>query len=537
MVKRKLGFVPGLGNPFKPNNLNRALTEITRRPAPQLRPSTSNFGETTKVNPIVMEANNKEESRSRKKTKTKSFRSKEYTPPVIIDIGGFSSSEDFTTDNGHDGRTGLFPERRSAAINFSYKDSSPLSVMQLEDNYSPLQFPAGDTDNQTPKFAANLGNYHRNFEVEGTFWRRHLEIIFNRYSRDIVSSIRSKIIDDWTLTNFLTYMKDITELMEAFYCYDSIISYEASLDKKDRNPVLVQMKTEFSNFDLLVKHDEAKRVLKNCWLPDKFSSLIAWTYQNYKTGEADQCANYRMFSHERFMKNPRTKTFDADGLLQYYTLKINAVTSVTNRNLISLLCQTYPFGKIGNLPLSCSESVYDSKHYEFAVNQGIIWPGTATGFATAAGFPNNMDFNIYSSEVEPEVAGCFPFVLNSTYDNVLGEFTNGCFIPKMRTVKQDGSFIVQSDWEYATNKFYAFNSVEGSDDYEIYSRNIQEYSVLSPMQDTHIMRTDHYASDPTIGVAGCNSMSKGHFQNLYFNTSESRILVMREFLNTMFYLK
>lgn len=534
---RKLSFVPSFGTPFKPNNLNKALTKLNQRPAPLLRPSTTSFN----PEPIVMEANSRQGTDKKQRTSRKAkARTSEYVPPIFVDAGnfssGFSSSDDFRADL-QDNRQGLFPERRSAPLTFDYKDKNPLSVMQLEDNYSPLQFPAGDTVSVTPKLAVNLGNYHRNFEVDNTAWRKHLEIIFNRYSRDIIATIRSKIVDSWTLPNFLSYMSDIVELMETYYCVDSVLAYEGSIDKKDRNPVLIQMKTEFSNFDILVKHDEARRIIKNCWLPDKFSALIAWTYQNYKTGIADQCSNYRMFSHDRFLKNPRTENFDAAGLLAYYTLKIGNVTTVNNRNIISLLCQTYPEGKIGNLPLSCSESVYDHNHYEFSVNQGISWPATDTGFATYAGFPNNDDYNLYSSEMSAEEAGCFPFVLNSTYDDTIAEFTNGCFIPKMRTVKQDGSFIAQSDWEYATNKFYCFNSTKGSDNFEFYSRNIVDYSTLSPMQDTHIMRTDNSASVPSVGVAGCNSMSKGHFQNLYFNTDDARLLVMKEFLNSMFYLK
>lgn len=530
----KLSFVPGLGTPLKPNNLNRALTEISNRPM-SLRPGAS---EITKAKPLAMEANAKQGSGRKQRTKKSNpRRPAEFNHPLFINTDGFSTSEDFKNDSAEDGRRGLFPERRTAPITFDYKDSNPLTVMQLEDNYTPVQFPSGDTENATPKLALNLGNYHRNFKVEGTGWKRHLEVIFNRYSRDIISTIRSKIVDTWDFANFLTYMEEVTELMEVYYCVDSVLSYEASIDKKDRNPVLVQMKTEFSDFDILVKHDEAKRILKNCWLPDKFSALIAWTYQNYKTGNAEQCANYRIFCDDRFMKNPGQTSFDVTGFKNYYTLKINNVTSINNRNIISLLCQTYPDGKIGRLPLSCSESVYDQNHYEFTINQGIVWPGSDSGFASYTGFPNNDDYNLYSTEVSPEEAGCFPFVLNSTWDSVLNEFSNGVFIPKMRTVKQDGNFMSQTNWDHATNKFYCYNATEGSDNYTVYSRNIEDYSVLSPMEDTHVMRIDQSQTAPSVGITGCNSMSKGHFQNLYFNSGEARLLVMREFLNSMFYLK
>uniref|UniRef100_A0A2V0R909 Uncharacterized protein n=1 Tax=viral metagenome TaxID=1070528 RepID=A0A2V0R909_9ZZZZ len=541
MANRKQpGFVPGipLGNPFNPGKYDTHLTKISNRPGQnlQLRP---NPVQGYKGNqPALKMAEPMGQSKTSRKTRNKSQdRDKAYTPPEFSQSSSFSTSEDFTKDGPDVGRTGLFPERRSGPIHFDYFDSMPLSVMQLEDNYTTLLYPAGDTVNNTPKMCINIGNYHRNFSVTGTAWNRHLNVIFNRYSRDIISTVRSKIVDDWTQANFYGYMENTCQLIEAFYFIDSILSYEGSSDKKDRNPVLLEMKNEFSQFNILAKHDEARRILKNCWFPDKFSSLIAWTYQNYKSGQGDQCCNYKCVPHERLTKNPNDANFQADQLVTYYDSLISNVTTVQNRNIISLLCQTFPQGRIGNLPLSCSESVYDYNHYEFFINQGIIWPASATGFGNLAGFPNNDDYNLYSSELSAEDAGCFPFVLNSTWDNVANEFTNGCFIPRPRLTLQNGSFMSQVGWSYVTNKFYAFNDVEGSDSYKWRSRNIKEYSTVLPVSDTHLMRTDDTAANPEIGVAGCNSMSKGHFQNLYFNTNDSRILVMREFLNSLFYIK
>lgn len=530
-IKNEPSFIPSM--PLKSNKANPAMSKLANRPL-KLR---AGLSETVKVNPIAMEANAKQGEGRKKKTRRDTKGSRNDNPiSVYIDTEGFSSSEDFQNDVLGE-RKGLFPERRSTPIKFDYKDSLPLSVMQLEDNFTTLQFPSGDTVNNTPKMMFNLGNYARSFVLDHTTVKRHMSTIFNRYSRDIIAQVKSKIIDTWTLDNFMVYLRSVISLMEMYYCVDSILSYEASLDKKDRNPILVQMKTEFSDFDLLVKHDEAKRILKNCWLPDKFSALIAWTYQNYKTGTADQCANYRIFSYDRFIKDPASREFDAKAIVELYTANINSVTTVDSRNIISLLCQTYPQGRIGRLPLSCSEAVYDPNHYEFMVNQGIIWPNTDAPFVTSQGFPNNEDYNLYSSEVSPEEAGCFPFVLNSTYDEANGDFSNGLFIPRMRLVKQNNTQLGQAEWSWATNKFFAFNEDPGVDTFEMRPRNLIELSTIMPIQDTHIMRTDSRAESPDVGIAGCNSMSKGHFQNLYFNTKESRLIVMREFLNSMFYLK
>lgn len=534
MSKRKLNFV---SPSFVPRtNIGKSpLTKLSDRPDPILKYNAK--GSTNKA--TTMDASKSMKDTPKLRTKNESRKgSKEYTPPIFIDIDSIFSSEDFNTEKSDEGRTGLFPERRSAPLTFDYRSSNPLTVMQLEDNQNGLLFSSAQiTTRYTSKLSINLGGYFTNFKVAGTPWRRHLEIIYQRYSRDIVSNIKSKIIDDWTETNFCNYMYDVVRLMSFYYSVDSILSYEASLDKKDRNPVLVQMKTEFSDFALLSKHKEAERILKNCWLPHQFSSLIAWTYQNYKTGEGDQCANYRIFSEDYFLKNPGNVNFDALSLTSFYNLIINNVTSVVNRNLISLLSQTYPLGVIKTLPLSCSEAVHDPKHYEFFINQGITWLATAQPNGAFKGFPNCADYNLYSSQFNAEEAGCFPFVLTSSFDSGIGAFNNGCFIPTMRRFGQDGGYLPATHWDHCTNKFYAYNNTPGSDNYTILSRNIKYYSDLSPIQDTHVMSVDESAQDAMVGVKGCNSMSKGHFQNLYFNTSESRILVMREFLNSLFYLK
>jgi hypothetical protein len=527
---KKPAFNPGISIATSP------LTKLANKTELKLRPSSKPGMETiSAAEPMVGRKNKK------KSTRTKTQEKGPYMNPELrigIDFNSdFSSSEDFNKDNSQGNKIGLFPSKRADKINFDYVESNPLSVMQLEDNLTSQNFPTSSaTLKNSIKLTWNLASYARNFEFTayGSIWNTHLKIIFERYSREIVSKIRSKIIDTWTESNFKSYLSTVVSLMEFYYCVDSILAYEGSDTDPDRNSVLLEMKTQYSDFDILVKHDEARRILKNCWLPDKFSALIMWTYQNYKYGEGSQCGNYRMFPNNALFAY-RDDPFDAADLLIKYNQLILSVTTITNRNIISLLSQTYPKGIIGNLPSSCSQSVYDAKHHEMYINQGIIWPND--DLSGMIGFPNNTDYDLYSSKFGAETAGCFPFVLNATYDASAGDFVNGALIPIQQITNQAGVLLPSADWEYQTNKFYAYNNTPGSDLFRVYPRNWDIYSTIMPCNDTHTMNVKLTELLPAAGRGGCISMSKGEFQNLYFNTNQARLIVMREFLNAMFYLK
>jgi hypothetical protein len=527
---KKPAFNPGIPIATSP------LTKLANKTELKLRPSSKPGMETiSAAEPMVGRKNKK------KSTRTKTQEKGPYMNPefkIGIDFNSdFSSSEDFNKDTSQGNKIGLFPSKRAEKINFDYVESNPLSIMQLEDNIMGVTFPPGATTSRASiKLTWNLASYARNFEFTwyGSIWNTHLKIIFERYSREIVSKIRSKIIDTWTENNFKSYLSSVVSLMEFYYCVDSILAYEGSDTDPDRNSVLLEMKTQYSNFDILVKHDEARRILKNCWLPDKFSALIMWTYQNYKYGEGSQCGNYRMFPNNSLFAYKGEPFYPADLIVKYNQLILN-VTTIANRNIISLLSQTYPKGIIGNLPSSCSQSVYDAKHHEMYINQGIMWP--SDDMAGIVGFPNNTDYDLYSSKFSAEAAGCFPFVLNATYDPSAGDFVNGALIPIQQTTNQGGVLLPSADWIYQTNKFYAYNATPGSDLFEVVPRNWSDLGAAMPTGDTHTMHIIRTELLPAGGRGGCNSMSKGEFQNLYFNTNKARLIVMREFLNAMFYLK
>lgn len=568
------GFAPGMPGFSRPN----IKTATSGQRPPELRKTDPILGQDFKDSTVNQNRRTQTSGKgNRRKSKDKTATGTQpgmgnslmvYVNPIFSETP--SSSENFNSDEPNNSRNGLFPERRSGQLTFDYGGKLPITNMQLEDNYTRIQTAVdGSSRNQIQKLTWNTSSYSENFldavpavGIPQTTWSRQLKIIYERYSRDIVSNIRSKIVDSWSENNFKTYLKACCDLLEYFYCVDSILSYEGSLDNPDRNPILMTMKQDMSDFSILKIHDDARRILKNCWFPDKFSALIAWTFQNYKTGPGHQCSNYRYFCHNSLYRYASV-TFDPAAVVAEYQYRIDQVTgtppsgppNLNNRNIISLLSQTYPDGIINSLPLSCSESVYDEKHFEAYVNQGILWPynfddptddpyGNMTtsfiGYPFEQSGTDNLEYTLYCSRRNPEDCTAFPFVLNSTYNLQLRKFTDGALLPICFGRKQNGDLIPDFDAEYITNKYYAWTPTQGVDDYATYARNWREFSYITPCNDVHTMIQDHSGTNPTTNFtsgSGCNSMAKGDFQNFYFNTSEARRIVMRDFLNSLFYLK
>lgn len=544
---KKLAFglpTPGFGSPLKPFDINKKISRLSDKPKsmdflqpeasarPPLRGSQKQEKVSTKTNQSKQKKGNK------RKTNLGTGAYDNYTPYGLLDdYSSSSSSSDSFQGNETERVLGIVPNKRGEPVTFSYPGDIPLATMQLEDNYTPATVASLSTANfqSVMKLTWNLANYSVAFtrpsndsQVSG-----HLDIIFERYSRMIIAKVRSGIISSWTLANFKSYLKAVCALLEAYYSVDSILAYEGSINEPDRNPVLINMKQQYSDFAIQVVHDKARSILKNCWFPESFSKLIRWTYQNYKVGTAYQCSNYRYFPDAMFMKT-ESAPFNAAKFITYYEGLISAVTGTTvdNRNITSLLANTIPDGIIGTLPDSCNRAVYDRQHHESYFNQGIAWyDGTDTD-----GWPTTTvnGYTLYGSTVNANEAGAFPFVLSTTYDTTLKVFKNGLLHPITANTRQDGT---ASNWYFRTNKFFANNTTLGSDNFNSLSRNLELISTQTPTGDLHTQSLNSVATSygTAIGKA-CVSMCKHGQQNLYFNTSESRTLIIREFLNWLFYL-
>lgn len=529
---------PGFGTPLRPNDIGKQISRLSDRP---MRLTEARAAEAkTKMQSTL---NDKPEPQVKKKRKSKQRKTAtakgdaSYTPYGLLDDNSSSSSSDSFQGQETERQLGIVPNRRGEPITFSYQGETPLSVMQLEDNYTPPFIASLSTASfqSSMKMTWNLANYSSVFvripslsEVAG-----QLDVIYERYSRMIIAKIRSGIITSWTKDNFKFYLRDVCALLEAYYTVDSILAYEGSTNEPDRNPILITMKQQYSDFAIQVVHDKARSILKNTWFPEHFSKLIRWTYQNYKIGPAYQTSNYRYFPSSNWVQYSG-EAFNTASVISYYNGLIDAVTTVTNRNIISLLSATIPDGIIGSLPDSCNRAVYDRQHHEGYANQGIAWND---GSNVLQGFPSTTvnGYTIYGSPVNTNEAGAFPFVLSTTYDATNKLFRNGMLHPVPLTKKQDGT--TGASWAFQTNKFYAHTANEGDSGFITHARNWNLQSDVTPTLDVHTQKVDASAANYAASNGKvCVSMVKGNYQSLYFNTSDSRVLIIREFLNWLFYL-
>lgn len=523
-------FLPNL--PIKPLLLQKTQHTNTSPQTMQLRQK-SNEGASSRKSDAQQKTS---KQRGKRKTKTSNFQpmANPMFPNIAEGDSSSSSSSDSFTTAGPRRELGIIPNTRAEPISFNYEGRSPLRNIQLEDNYTPSNpFPSVKTDGVDvfSKLSINLAAYRNLFIFGDSVISRHIKAQFDEDARAVVRTIRSKIIDSWSFPNYLYMLRSVCELLEMFYFLDARRAFEASIDFPDRNTCLQEFRRMYSNYELSTIHDEARIVLQGCWFPQELAKLIRWTYQSYRTGEAAQAHNYIFCPSAKLLPDPyqSTEDFDTNKLIDRYQELIDAVTTTNNRNLFSILSQTFPGGEINNLPDSCNRSVYDEKHLEAFMNQGIVLQGA--NFINV-GWPQTEQ-SMYACKREPDQMGVFPYVLNTTFDTTRKIFNNGVLQPVLRNTLNGGVKMPEGDWYFKTNKFFCQSNTASEDKFTVFPRNTILYRDQNPTLDVHqakLITSSLKVPDYTGSVSQC----VGEYQAMYFNTKESRLIVVKEFLNFIF---
>jgi hypothetical protein len=221
-----------------------------------------------------------------------------YTPPEFVlklgkDSDSSSSSDSFSSSPN---RTIFYDDSRGEPVKFDYRIEPTVMTQQLE-------APQDTSTVWSSKFIVNLAKYHRELLTPGvvvnSYVERQYNIIFTQMSRDIVKTIRSKIVDKWTFVNFHNAIQVAIKALSLFYTLDSIQSYSGSDVSRDKNVQNLNLqKIIEQNPQILYLKDDLRRSLKGVWIPPMLSGLIRWTYQLFKTADLDQDTNYRFIPFE-----------------------------------------------------------------------------------------------------------------------------------------------------------------------------------------------------------------------------------------------
>jgi hypothetical protein len=500
-------FMPGALTKSKATNMKpNKLNVSSQKPGTKL----SNIQEST----MAAESNGRKGKGRKSKEKPSS---KTYVPPVLrltlpSDSGSSSSSSDsfLTSPN----RTIFYDDSRGEAVKFDYHLEPTVSTQQLEQ-------PQETSAVSISKFVVNLAKYHRNKisvgEQINSYVTRQLSIIYTQMSRDIVKSIRSKIVDKWTFVNFHNALQTAIEGLSLFYTLDSIQSYSGSDVARDKNVQNLNLQKMIEvNPQILYLKDDLRRSLKGVWIPPILSGLIRWTYQLYKTADLDQACNYRFFPHQEFIAVNDDDDAVADKLGVLLTRVLNEINDPNNATIWSILSQVYPEGEIVGLPLSCNTAVYDPRHLEILANQPVLFEYANSGFQMVPDVtnPDASESFVYGMNTAVKGGSGLPFVLQSLYSD-----PNTPIIDFLQTFRYTGI----DSLAYHTNKFY----LRPNGYYRPRLFGAELVGTESP--DVHLLELD---SGLTVEVR--KSTIPSEFQPVYFDIVTAPLINLRDFMSDMF---
>jgi len=510
-------FVPSL----RPSVLNL-------RPAVSKKPATP----TMSLRPAEAKAEIKAQSASKSGKKTQKTKRGNgngkgnpiYTNPSFSDSSSdsSSSSDSFSVDNN---RTLFYDENRSDPISFDIDLKDTTTVMPLgkvATTYNAYSI-------QDSRLMVNLCSYDR--EPDGTANSiagypvyDHYKTLFAQMSKAVMATIKSKLIDDFTFTNFYNYMQDVAHALQVYYTLDAILSYTSKTD--DKNSGIIKFQTKLTEADLFTAQNELRRALKGHWFPSKFSQLIRWTYQIYKTSPTHQACNYMFLPQDEFL----FFTANGDVVTPVKTLIETAISRIQDGDsglraskIASVLGQVYPDGIIRGLPLSTNHAAYDPQHYEIFVNQPVHYEGPS---ATRVAFPatDTQPDIVYSRYCNPGERSGLPFCLQTIYATSIlspeqtgGQGSIDFFYTFHQTARSTAVF-------NKTNKF----CLESPDNNIGFVGRMLDH-ITNESADTHNVTIESGGS-----ILSTISAPKSGFQRVYFDNATAPLINLRNLMDSLF---
>jgi hypothetical protein len=432
------------------------------------------------------------------------------------DDSSSSSSDSFSTPQS---RNPFYDDTRQEPVTYKHDIESTVHTQQLEK-------PLNNDKVFSAKLMVNISKFSRSYpsstESSNEVVQQY-KLIYNELSRTVLKEVRNKLVDIWTFENFYKAINDGASGLEFFYALDSILSYKGSDTVRDKNIANMSYQENIEgDSSILYLKDNLRRSLKGIWFPPKFSNLIFWTYQTYKTADIDQACNYRHVPHHYFVNadignpgNYLSLSYEVDAV-------ISKLNDSSNVKIWSILSQVMPQGEIVGLPKSCSVAVYDQRHYETWCNQPVMWNlgVTAHIFPTSESL-TDKSFT-YGMNVNPKGGSGLPFILQTQFRNE----TAPPVIDFFRTVKKDFAGLSN---DYKCNKFAV--RVDESTGNQSFGPRV--WSIIeNESADMHMVNYDKL----DISKHTEKSRIASGFQPVYFDLVTAPLISLREFLRSLFEL-
>ena len=512
------GFV-GPGLPLRPNKMGKATSpQIMNKPVTS-NTQTGDFGS----NPITAEGTSRSRSGNKKKTGRSTYIPRNLVPSINIKFEDSSSSSSGDNFDRRVERSPFFDDHNGSPVNFNM----PLDVVYQTQQ---LDKPVHITKYINNRLSFNMARYSDATAfstAENTEVLEQFKVIYNMQTRDVKQKVRSgTLLNKWTFAKWYKAIMTVCEALEVFYSLDSILSYTGSSEIRDKNKALSLYREHFETSEIFYGKDILRRNLKGAWFPVSWSRLIQWTYQNYRVADLPQAEVIRFLPNEAFVT-----TFSSESA----STQIEALLTTINTRLIdddttsifSMLAQCYPEGEINGLPYSSNTSHFDKYILEIFANQPVVY----TTFSQQEAFPNfdvgglsTEGYIAYGSVFDPNVERTcgLPFALQTIYDTDTNVYID--FFKTFRVTKYGAE---------GTNKYYNVNkytSLYSSGSIYLESRLREESTKYNSCPDVHKIKQD--VINGTLKYE--HSCVTAPMQPVYFDIKQSPLIVLREFMTSLF---
>lgn len=284
-----------------------------------------------------------------------------------------SDSTDFNRESSNP-----FPTYINVGMDEKVTFSTTLKTAFMLNEYYGSDY--SQTKDIIPKVFVDLASYGTGLANPDGYQDGFLNEIFNVYNRDVIGRAKSsQVTASWTLAKFKTYVAKMATALEFYYAIDSIMAYDIRQSKeRDKNLTFIEYQQNFENFDQIVRYkDMLSKYIRGMWFPPRFSSLIRWTFQNFKVANLEQSAICRLVPGTEFVYDT-SRTFDASRLNTKLNSIITDLSTSDNGNISSILSYIYPTGRINSLPLSTKIPFEDQNFTELITNRPCLFKDGTT---------------------------------------------------------------------------------------------------------------------------------------------------------------
>jgi len=453
-----------------------------------------------------------------------------FTDPLITDANLFGQKDTTSIIGAIDGGNGI-----PSKIPFNLSILSPCLLNDFETSNL-------DGPEIRPKlilrgsnFTGAIGGFISSTTMNTDYYQV-LEALYHKFDSDVGNTLNSYTSPNWSLSNFIVALTDISNALEIYYALDAILAYDPeSMDDVNNNRCLLSYKYLFGTQTILSYKAQLRSYLKGIWFPPNFCQLIRMFYQNYKVNELKQATCFRYVPSNLFYVSDTTSntllnTFNIDSVLT------NIKPTSTAAKISTIMNKVYPVGRIGTLPPSCSDIVYDPVMTEIFLNETVVFKDLTNSNVKSCypiSYKSTVNDIPYFMDQDPTLrtnglAYCLQTIgtCNTATSGYVPDFYWGLRVPVTDSIKDTASTAVID----TTNTQYLVNSSGGILGY---ARSTSPSNKTVTNLGCHERNFIYPQSSATSNLV-VKSQAPTNMQRVYFDNYNGPRLILGELVNNLF---